>query len=523
MTASFESLEAIDDALAEEGVPRMSAFWSETLRRFYEHPTARTLVLRVGRRGGKGLHATKVALNEAIFGDFTIPYGEVHRFAFVSVSKDEAAERLRLIESSLRKLGINFHAKGDEIFLADRPIGFRVCAATIAATSGFTCIGASIDEGSKWGDYDAADPGDEVLASTVAMMATHRRARLLLPSSPWGVDDWHARRFDAGDSKTQIVAYAPSWVANPTLTQEGTKENLTQMQWERECLAVPGDTDQSAFGSKDVLAAFARPTVAASGERWILIDAAKLQSAGGDDFAIAVAAPAQTGGVCLLEVTGCGPGESMIDAVEKIARLAKAHGAVKVFGDPYESGGLDALLTQRGLILATPPWSTRSKHQAGALIGRLFREGLIALPEHAKLRNELITLKARLRPTGLVEYPTNGRDYAALLFAFAHAIDEGLIPATALSLTATLTDEALNAMAELPPIGDVSDDVTVYDRIDRALDVRGDVEARARQGFNDLLASQLAPTEEDPDDDRPRSALENMRLLGADRARYGKK
>jgi hypothetical protein len=517
MSASFESLCAIDEALAEEGVPAMSEFWRDTFCRFYGHPMARTLVLRVGRRGGKGLSETKVAINEALFGDLLIPPGEVHRFAFVSVSKDEAGERLRTIADYLRKLGVTFHAKGDEIFLADRPVAFRVCAATIAATSGFTCIGAVIDEGAKWGDYDAADPGDEVLTSVRAMMATHPQARLLLPSSPWGVDDWHARRFDAGDTPSQLVASAPSWVANPTLDEGALRGDMSELHFEREYRAVPGDTDQSAFGSKDVLTAFGRPVVPAAGERWILIDAAKLQSEGGDDFAIAVAAPAQAGGVCLLEVTGCRPGQSMIDAVEKIASLAKTHGAVKVFGDPYESGGLDALLTQRGLILATPPWTVRSKHQAGALVGRLFREGLIALPNHPTMRNQLVTLRARLRPTGLVEYPTNGKDYAALLFAFAHAIDEGLIPASALSLTAMLTDEALDAMAQLPPIGELAH-MSTLERLD--LDMRASEAehiAKIEAGLEMWRARHYPPPPEE--DDRPISLRGAMRFAAEDRAR----
>ncbi len=523
MTASFDSLEAIDDALADEGVPPMSPFWRETLREFYEHPTARTLVLRVGRRGGKGLTMTKVAINEAVFGDFTIPPGEVHRFAFVSVSKDEASERLRTIADYLRKLGVTFHAKGDEIFLTDRPIAFRVCAATIAATSGFTCIGASLDEGAKWGDDDAADPGDEVLASTVAMMATHRRARLLIPSSPWGVDDWHARRFDVGDNATQLTAYAPSWVANPvTITEESSKENLTALQWERECLAIPGDTADSAFAVDDVLDAFSRPIAPAGSDRWIVIDAAKLQSTGGDDFAIAVAAPAQAGGVCMLEVTGVSAGGTMLDAVEKIASLAKKHGAVRVFGDQFESGGLRALLQQRGLILDTPPWTVRSKHDAGALLGRLFREGLIALPNHQRMKHELITLDARLRQNGQVEYPTNGKDYAALCFALCHAIGAGLIPADALTLHATPTAEQLDAATEtLTSIGEPSD-TSAIERIARHVDGQEREHLAAIEEALDAarqarLARHLPPVEPVEADfvNDPKGAAEVMRGFAA--------
>jgi hypothetical protein len=488
MTATYESLLQIDDALAAHGVPAMSAFWRATYRAFYAHPTARISLQRIGRRGGKGLCATKAGINEALFGDWRVPPGEVHRLVYTSVSKNEAAERLRAIAQYLRYLEVPFHERGDELFLVDRPLAFRVNAATVAANSGYAAVFACIDEGCKWGDYDSADPGDEVFASVKAMMLTHPDARILVPSSPWGVDDWVARRFDAGDTDDQITAYAPSWVANPSLSEAQTRSGLTDLQWERECLAVPGDVETTAFASKDVLASFERAIIPGNGERVILIDSSQLR--GLDDFAMMVATGAANGGLCILEIDGLNRG-TMPDAVAKIAALARKHGASRVFGDRFESGGLEALLAREGLMLNTPPWGVTSKHNAGALLGRLFKEGLIALPEHSRLRNELVTQRAKFRQNGLLDYPTGGRDYVACLFALGVAVDAKLIDADALNLVYGSMSAAMQNKQGLAVLNECLS-------LGPPTDVIGQIEwARTLAFYSDDDAPARPPTESD--------------------------
>ena len=101
------------------------------MQRWYGHPTAITLVGRVGRGGAKSHTSAKVALNEVVFGQWDVPPGEIHYFAFVSRLKEEVGQRKRLIEDFLTKLGIPFTSTGDEIVLTGRRVGFRVLAATI--------------------------------------------------------------------------------------------------------------------------------------------------------------------------------------------------------------------------------------------------------------------------------------------------------------------------------------------------------------------------------------------------------
>src|SRR5690348_2563921 len=87
-------LRALDEALSRHGFPRTSPWWMETLTRFYEG-AHRQLVLRVGRRGGKSSTLCRVGVLEALYGQHRIPPGDVGVVAIVSVSRDEASQRLR--------------------------------------------------------------------------------------------------------------------------------------------------------------------------------------------------------------------------------------------------------------------------------------------------------------------------------------------------------------------------------------------------------------------------------------------
>ncbi|MGC4091379.1 MAG: hypothetical protein QM756_26575 [Polyangiaceae bacterium] len=249
MSATFADLLGVDAALAAAGHHPLTAFWREQLARFYAHPTARTLVARVGRGGAKSHTSAKVALVETLFGRWETPPGERHFWAFVSRSKDEAAQRNLLLQSFLRALGVPFDVDGDEIRLRDMPRGFRVFACQVGAVSGFRCFGYSADELAKWtAGIDAANPASEVCSSLNAMCVTHVGARKLLISSPVSVEDYHARRFALGDTADQLTAHAATWVANPSVTEAQTREaEPDEPTWRSEYAAIPRAALAAAF------------------------------------------------------------------------------------------------------------------------------------------------------------------------------------------------------------------------------------------------------------------------------------
>ncbi|HEX2873084.1 MAG TPA: hypothetical protein VHP33_17600 [Polyangiaceae bacterium] len=200
MSATFETFQGLRQSLADAGFPPPLEWWDATGQRFLTS-NAKRLVCRVGRGGAKSTSAVDFGLNETLFGNWNIPIGEIHFFAFVSQNKSEAGQRLRQIAARLRALKVPFDQAGDEIVLRDMPRGFRVFACQVGAVSGFRCFGFCADELAKWTNADhSANPAPEVIASLRAMTVTHPNAREFFVSSPLGVTDLHYEMIEAGEN-----------------------------------------------------------------------------------------------------------------------------------------------------------------------------------------------------------------------------------------------------------------------------------------------------------------------------------
>lgn len=213
----------LDLQLAARGFPNLSPWWRKVLTRFLRS-SCRRLVLRVGRRGGKSSTLSRLAVAMALFGDWTVPPGDVALVAFLSTDRTEAAARLRTIAALLDALGAKYTRRADEIELHDRPVLFRVVTASVRAAVGFTCILAICDELARWRDAEQlSNPAKEILASLTPTLATVKGARLVCSSSPWTTSDHHAELFEQGETAFQQVAQAASWEANPTISEAETR------------------------------------------------------------------------------------------------------------------------------------------------------------------------------------------------------------------------------------------------------------------------------------------------------------
>ncbi|MBX3198247.1 MAG: hypothetical protein KF894_08890 [Labilithrix sp.] len=258
----IERFRALDSALQAKGWVPTSPWWHRTIERFYR-TGRRQLVLRVGRRGGKSSTLCRLAVTEALYGEHVIPRGDTGVVAFISTRIEEAADRLKTICQMLDDLGVEYDPlpKGYGVQLRERPVAFRVFAASIAGVSGFTGIFVVADEVAKWKDAKTlANPAAEVLASVRPTLATQPNARIILSSSPLGRFDAHYDAYEAGEAAEpgkepfQAVAGAVSWVANPTLTEEGTKLlEPDPAKWQREYAIVPSDDVSESIISKDEL------------------------------------------------------------------------------------------------------------------------------------------------------------------------------------------------------------------------------------------------------------------------------
>jgi len=481
MTATFADLRHVDAELARAGHHPLTPFWQPELERFYAHETARTFVGRVGRGGAKSHTSAKVALSETLFGSWSIPPGERHYWAFVSKSKDEAAQRLLLLQSFLRALGIGFDTAGDEIALRDEPRGFRVLACQVGAVSGFRCYGYSADELAKW-QAEGVNPAKEVCASLNAMCVTHPGARKLLISSPFGVLDYHYQRFEAGEGADQLVAHAPSWVANPAgITEQQTHEaEPDERVWLREYAAIPQAEASAAWPPAKVQAAFralpidgVTPAIAfgiedpSSGRRdawvsavarmyfqqpepefltrmvgeWTAVGVRHFPELVLDGRGKPIPNPAYTGPrpplLCVEHIEAIEgafwQGLPASEMVKQRAKMYRERGVGTVFGDQRESYLLQSAYASEGISYVPLVWTAESKPRAVERLRRWFAEETIVLPANERLKRELLSFQEKITPSGHITFEGRSTDdHVAVLVTCALAELEGLIPASPL-------------------------------------------------------------------------------------------
>lgn len=431
---------ALDAQLAARGFHPMSLWWRDQIARFIRALAAgrartaavlmRRWVIRAGRRSGKSSTLCRVAVAWAKWGPWSVPAGDIAVVAFLSISRDEAGARMRTIGAILDVLGERYESRADEIAIAGaRPVLFKVYAPTIRAV-GFTGIMVVGDELARWESREtAANPAREVIGSLMPTMATQPFAFAVLCSSPWGADDYHAECFEAGDSDAQRVSFAPTWIANPSITEADTHALEPDPRvWSREYAAEPGDTLSAAFDAADIAAAFdlgrdLDRDPDPSGAGFVATDASSLR---GDAFAWIAGWCTSDGRLAVCEVDAFDGdrlrGLSMDTVVATIAKRARAWGVATVYGDQREEAALRALFGQHRIDFRSYAWSEPSKDTAMQLLRRLMRERRLALCDHAQLRRELTGLRARLVPSGRIRYETNGLDYASALITLAHAM-----------------------------------------------------------------------------------------------------
>ncbi len=210
------AFDALDLKLVSQGWHRLSDWWQETLARFIRSGR-RQLVVRAGRRAGKSSSLVRFAVAWGLLVPHRISIGDIGWVTFLSVSREEASSRMRTVTAALDALGVGYSPAGDgAIIVNNTRIGFRVLAATAAASVGWTSVCIIADEVARWRNADGANPASEVLAALRPSMANQPLARIILSSSPVSTFDAHYAAFELGETDHQVVAFAESWIANPT-------------------------------------------------------------------------------------------------------------------------------------------------------------------------------------------------------------------------------------------------------------------------------------------------------------------
>lgn len=413
-------LDGLEAKTTAKGVPAMSPFWRDTLVTFLRSGK-RQLVVRAGRRGGKSSSLSRFGVAYALWFAATgrIPITDVGWVVFLSVDNNEAKQRVDSIEIVLKLLGVRHERAGSEIRLTDYNIGFRVLTCSISGTSGYTSILIIADEVSKWMSKDTgANPAKEVLASVRATGAT-TRAPVCLISSPMTDDDEHAQAFDAGDTDFQMVAFAPTWVANPTLTEQDTRDlEPDERVWRREYAGIPQAGVIDGYLA-DVIAPCTSMRTGASQRdpraRYIIaMDPAWRQ----DEFAVAVLRADRTENylprVVVEEVFGWraprGEVLSVENTCEKVAYLCAKWGTHLVFTDQKDFDTLSAIFLRKGVVLCGVPWTNSSKNEKFRLFRSLCMDKRVELPNDTTLLAQLESICIKLTPSGAESFMGRGAD-----------------------------------------------------------------------------------------------------------------
>lgn len=412
--------EAICAELEAAGFPAVSPWWAKEIRRFLLSGRKRWIV-RSGRRAGKSTTMSRLAVAWALYGAWSVPPGDTAVIPFVSVDRSEAAGRIRTIGDILTALNITHERRADEIELTDPRVVFRVTTCSLTGVVGFTSIAIFGDEVARWESRDhAANPAKAVFGSLMPTLATQPEGFAVLTSSPWSTDDYHAECFDRGDVDGQITSYAPTWQANPTISESDTHTfESDEPTWRREYLGEPSAGLSLALDPEHWRAAI-RPLPAGEHGRPILaLDPAGGRSASSDSFAHALIRWVPEGDRCVLAVTDMGAfdgafrqGHTSDSLLDELAAKAKRAGAQTVVADTHERGLLEHGFHARGLTFQPMPWSATSKPDAVSRFRRLLSDRDIILPDDERLKKELNSFQQKLMPSGHVTYAarSTGKD-----------------------------------------------------------------------------------------------------------------
>lgn len=390
----------LDAAWAAAGVPPLSPFFRDTLTDFYMSD-ALTMILSGGRRLGKSLTATKLGVASALLQPWTVGPGERGVVSYTSVDRDEAGGRLLQGETLLNILGEEHVRRGDVIELTSRPCEIRVLTATTAGVIGRTIVFACCDEVARWKDAASGrNPVKEIVATMTPAMATIPSARLLLFSTPWSTADYFASRVELGNTASQRVYSAPTWVGNPSVSEADTHRLEGDPRvWAREYAGRPVDAVGVVATSAelDAVTSQAQSLPYAPGTVYGLVADLGLQR----DATAAIVFHhelRETEGVAKLvlvidEVLHLKPSflkpVKLATAVDEIAKLARRFNVTKVRADNHYSQAVAPALAERGVTLEVLPMASPAITARVESLQAKIQEGAIELVRHEGLRKEL--------------------------------------------------------------------------------------------------------------------------------------
>ncbi len=401
--------DCLDAALEMQGFKPTLPWWRETIERFYRSGKRR-LVVRKGRRVYASTQiAPRLAVVEMLWGEHEHIKGSPPlNYAFLSVKKEEAANRLLGVAAILDAIGVEHSVAGMSIKLTDRPALFSVVTANHKTNVGGTIAFAWLDEVSRWSDDElGANPAELVVTSLAPALQTLPNAKMFLVSSPMTVDDFHARQFDLGETGNQCVAFGATWDIRPDFTEEmARKEEPDERTMLREYGAIPTTAiTKNWFGEaieRAVTDIMPRPTVYV--RPLFAIDPAFDGDTSPDLFGWAACTNESLKGERTVWLRGTGawkpdrkPSEMAKLVREEVCNVYDPKHAsekrVPVYSDQYEGHSFSELAGSEGINLLVEPWTGGAGEDSqfsefkSVRLGML--QGTVKIPNDPELLREL--------------------------------------------------------------------------------------------------------------------------------------
>jgi hypothetical protein len=202
--------------------------------------------------------------------------------------------------------------------------------------------------------------------------------------------------------------------------------------WRREYAAIPQTGSLAVFEPEAIVRAFLPPAgVPKPFGRFGVIDASSGKK---DAWTFGVASWCDVAGKRQLvfdKIDGFDgtffqqqSGEAIVQAV---ADCLKGFGVRHVIGDQREAFMVSSAFRRHGIRFTELPWSQPNKERAVSVVRRWLAEDRLVLPEHEKMKDELLEFEERVTTSGAFTFGARGTghdDYVALLITAAIAESE---------------------------------------------------------------------------------------------------
>ncbi|OPH82430.1 hypothetical protein B2M20_12400 [Nitrobacter vulgaris] len=382
----------------------------------------RTMVLVVGRRGGKSRILALIAVWLACFVDHSkyLDAGELGVVQVLAADRDQAKVLLRYVKAFLHRVPMlhRMIKRASQVGIElSNSIAIEITTSSYRAVRGRTVVAALCDEIAFWSSENSVNPDQEVINAIKPAMATIPSSMLLIASSPYsrrGVLYRMHKQYHGVDDALTLSWQAPTDVMNPTIDRDFLDQQYSED-------AASASAEYGAQFRSDIEAFINREAIEAvtsdEHERPYLSEFqyhAFVDPAGGsgrDSFTLALAHV--EGGFSVLDVIReVRPPFSPEATVQMMAELLKAYSIRKIVGDRYAGEWPREQFSKHGITYEP---SARPKSQIYSEFLPLLNSKRCLLLDHQKLFSQLVALERRTARGGKdsIDHAPNGHDDVA--------------------------------------------------------------------------------------------------------------